>query len=239
MKFALMLLPLFMFFNINAHAFKFSPMTTSIDLSTKKNSTIFFLENDTTEPIAITAKVLKRKMNIEGEENNEEVQSEFSLYPPQLIIPPNEKRSVKVTWNNKYEISSEEAYRLVAEQMPISLEQNKKDKANIKVLLRYVAALYVTKNSFESDIKLKKIERKNNNLILLVENKGLKHQILANLKIIVTNGKTKTNLSLEELAGMGGENVLAQSERAFVFPDTGKFKSLLETSNVKFEFENN
>lgn len=239
MKLSLFLFLLVMSVSWKAHAFKFSPMTAEIEPSTKKNSTIFFLENDTSQSIAVTAKVLKRRINIDGEEINDEVEKEFNLYPPQLIIPPNEKRSVKVTWNNISELKSEESFRLVAEQLPIDLTQDKKEKANIKVLLRYMAALYVTSDKFNSAVQLKSIETKNNQVRLLLENSGLKHQILANLNLKVLNGATETVFSGDELKGMSGENILANSQRAFVFPNKGKFKNILESSKIKLEFENN
>ena len=223
-------------FSLNSYAFKFSPMSTSVGVAPGKNSTLFYLENDSDKPIAITASLLKREMSIEGVEANKKIDGELMVYPSQLIIPPNEKRSVKVTWVGKTIPASELSYRLVAEQLPIELEKNKNEKASIKVLLRYVAALYVEAEDYKSEVNLKKISVDDKNVSFLMSNEGKKHQILANLKIKVS-GKKDVELTPEDLKGMTGENILGNSERVFRFPKNGKFKDIQSTDKVKISFD--
>ena len=211
-------------------------MSTSIGVKDKKNATLFYLENDSDQPIAVTTSVLKREMNIEGVETNKKIGDEITVYPTQLIIPPNEKRSVKVTWVGKTIPTSEAAYRLVAEQLPIELDKNKKQKASIKVLLRYVAALYVEPEDFSSDVTLKKMDVDDKGVAFTISNAGKKHQVLADLTLKVS-GKKDFSIEGEELKGMSGENVLAQSERIFRFPKSGKFKDIHPTDKVKINFE--
>jgi fimbrial chaperone protein len=222
--------------SLNTYAFKFSPMSTSIGIAPSKNSTLFYLENDSDQPIAVTASLLKREMNVEGVETNKKIDGELMVYPSQLIIPPNEKRSVKVTWTGKTAPTAEIAYRLVAEQLPIELDKNKKQKASIKVLLRYVAALYVEAEDFSSDVTLKKMDVDDKNVSFLINNAGKKHQILANMTMKVS-GKKDIELTSEDLKGMTGENVLGVSERVFRFPKTGKFKEIQSTDKVKINFD--
>lgn len=211
-------------------------MSTSIGVKDKTNSTLFYLENDSDQPIAVTASVLKREINADGVETNQKTEGEITVYPSQLIIPPNEKRSVKVTWVGRVVPTSEAAYRLVAEQLPIELDKNKKQKASIKVLLRYVAALYVEPESFSSEVSLKKMEMDEKSIAFFVANTGKKHQVLANLTLQVT-GKKSFSIGSDELKNMSGENVLALSERVFRFPRTGKFKDIQSTDKVKIQFE--
>ncbi len=236
MKRNILLTILTLLISFNTHAFKFSPMSTSIGVQDKKNSTLFYLENDSDQPIAVTASVVRREMSIEGVETNKKVDDEVTVYPNQLIIPPNEKRSVKVTWVGKKAPSSELAYRLIAEQLPIDLDKNKKQKASIKVLLRYVAALYVEPEDFASEISLKKMQINDKQVAFLVANNGKKHQVLSNLSLYVT-GKKNFSIEGDELKGMTGENVLALSQRIFRFPKTGKFADIQPNDKVKINFE--
>lgn len=236
MKRDIYLFLLCLFISFNSYAFKFSPMSTSVGTKEKTNSTLFYLENDSDQPIAVTASVLKREMSVEGVETNKKISNEFTVYPTQLIIPPNEKRSVKVTWAGKTALEKEEAYRLVAEQLPIELDKNKKKKASIKVLLRYVAALYVEPEGLSSEVELKKLEVDDKDVILTIENKGKKHQVLADLTLKFS-GKKDIVLEGDELKGMTGENILAQSERIFRFPKAGKFKDIQATDKVKINFD--
>ena len=224
------------FISLNSYAFKFSPMSTSIGIKGPKNSVLFYLENDSDQPIAVTASLVKRQMNIEGVETNDLVGDELLVYPTQLIIPPNEKRSVKVTWVGKSAPTSEQAYRLIAEQLPIDLEKNKNQKSSIKVLLRYVAALYVEPDDLKSEVSVKKIEVSDKNVAFFMENKGKKHQVLSNLEMKIS-GKKTIEFSRDELKGMTGENILAQSERVFRFPKEGKFKEIQASDKVKINFE--
>ena len=210
-------------------------MSTSVGVKPKTNSTLFFLENDSDQPIAVMTTLLKREMNIEGVETNKPILDELTIYPSQLIIPANEKRSVKVTWVGKSTPDTEQAYRLVAEQLPIELNKEKKKKASIKVLLRYVAALYVEPEKLSSEVSLKKLEVDDKNVSFLVTNKGKKHQVLSNLKLKVL-GKSM-ELDSQDLQGMSGENILALSDRVFHFPKNGKFKSIHSTDMVKINFE--
>jgi fimbrial chaperone protein len=222
--------------SLNTYAFKFSPMSTSIGIAPSKNSTLFYLENDSDQPIAVTASLLKREMDVDGVEANKKIDGELMVYPSQLIIPPNEKRSVKVTWVGKTPPTAELAYRLVAEQLPIELDKNKKQKASIKVLLRYVAALYVQAEDYNSDVSLKKIDIDDKNISFLISNTGKKHQVLANMSMKVS-GKKEIELTSEDLKGMTGENVLGTSERIFHFPKNGKFKDIQSTDKVKINFD--
>jgi len=238
MKRNILLLFFSFFLSLNSYAFKFSPMSTSIGVSENKNSTLFYLENDSDQPIAVTATLLKREIDREGVESNPKVGDEFSLYPSQLIIPPNEKRSVKVTWIGKTVPASELSYRLVAEQLPIDLDKNKKQKASIKVLLRYVAALYVTPEDYQAEVVLKKMEIDEKHVSFLIANTGRSHQVLSNLFIKVkVASKKDIELNSEDLKGMSGENVLALSERLFRFPRNGKFKDIQTTDKVTIDFE--
>lgn len=223
-------------FSLNAFAFKFSPMSTTISTSEKLKSTLFYLENDSDQPIAVTASVLKREMNSSGVETNHPIGNELSVYPSQLIIPANEKRSVKVTWTGSGGPAIEQAYRLVAEQLPIELDKSKKQKASIKVLLRYIAALYVATDDFNSEVSIKKLEVNDKTVNFLISNTGKKHQVLSNLSL-KSSGKKNIEINNDDLKGMSGENILAMSERLFSFPRTGKFSDIQPSDKVKLYFE--
>lgn len=232
------IIALCLFFQMSvAHAFKFSPMSASIDTADKKQSILFYLENDSSESIAVVTKVMTREMGEDGKEINKDVKNEISVYPTQLIIAPNEKKSIKVMWQGPQKIDQEQAYRLIAEQLPIDISKDAKNKGNIKVLLRYVGALYVSNDKLASDIHVKELIVTKKNVTFVVENKGNKHQILSNLFLKIKGSKKEILLKSEELQGMTGENVLAKSIRRFTFKKTGNFSSLSSTSNVVVNFD--
>ena len=243
MKTVLLFLSLFVFniiFCSSSFAFKFSPMSSTLGTKGSSTSSLYYLENDSDQPIAIQVSLSKREMDLNGVESNPKIEDELSMYPSQLIIPPNEKRSVKVTWLGKSTPLKEQAYRITAEQLPIELDNQKNKKASIKVLLRYVAALYVSAEEFSPDIKMVEMKFSNKKQIsFLFENSGKKHQVLANLNLTFSNEKSKKNILLtpEELKGMSGENILAQSKRQFLFSKAGKFQDINPEDKVSISFD--
>ncbi|MDO9183676.1 MAG: fimbria/pilus periplasmic chaperone [Bacteriovorax sp.] len=214
-------------------------MSSSIGTKADEASSLYYLENDSEQPIAVQVSLARREMDLNGIETNPKINNELSVYPSQLIIPPNEKRSVKVAWVGKDKPTKELAYRLIAEQLPIDLERNKNKKASIKVLLRYVAALYVKDDVFNSDVILKNISKDNKQVSIEFENCGKKHQVLANLNLKFSDEKKKKEIifTADELRGMTGENILAESKRVFVFPKVGKFAEINSNDKVKISFD--
>ena len=227
-------------FSTYSYAFKFSPMSFTLGIKGANTNTLYYLENDSDQPIAIQVSLSKREMDLNGIESNPPIENELSIYPTQLIIPPNEKRSVKVAWIGKAIPPKELAYRITAEQLPIELESQKNKKASIKVLLRYVAALYVSSDDFNSEVKMQdmKINEKKQ-ITLLLENAGKRHQVLANLNLKFSNDKLKKVILInaEDLKGMTGENILAESKRQFLFPKTGKFQEIDSDYKVSVHFD--
>lgn len=239
MKLRLYILFLALFFSLNSYAFKFSPMSASIGTKSKNNSALFYMENDSDQPIAVQVSAAKREMDQNGIETNTKAGAEVSIFPTQLIIPPNEKRSVKISWTGKENLDQEIPYRLIAEQLPIDLEKNKNKKASIKVLLRYMAALYISNEDFTSDVKFNGMKKADGKISFEFENSGKKHQVLANLHLKISDEKRKKEIELgpENLKGMTGENILPMSKRHFVLPREGKLNDVDVNSKVKISFD--
>lgn len=226
------------FLTLHIFAFKFSPMSQTL-VSEKEKNSVFTLENDSNEPIAIQMMVTKRSMDINGKENQEEEKEKLSIYPDQLIVPAGEKRSVKVVWENtdKSKLQTEEAYRVIAEQLPIDIAKNKKKGANIKVLLRYVAAFYVTSEKFDSKVDISKVEVNQNEVKFTVENAGNAHQVLTKLTLNFKTGDKAIEISSDQLKGMAGENILANSKRIFTFPKKDVFNQIESGQKMVMSFE--
>lgn len=239
MKHSTLLVFFSLIFSLNSYAFKFTPMTITIGIKPNNNSSLFYLENDSDQPIAVQVSLGQRIMDINGVESSSKISSELMLYPSQLIIPANEKRSVKVSWSGKDIPTKELAYRLIAEQLPIDLEKNKNKKASIKVLLKYIAALYVSSDDFSSNISINEVKTVDKKVMIQIANSGKRHQVLANLNLKFINDKNKQEIlfKAEDLIGMSGENILADSKRIFSFPAIGKLSEINSTDKVKISFD--
>ena len=225
-------------FSTQVFAFKFTPMSVSISANEGDRHTIVYLENDSSSPIAIQMTLAKRVMNQYGEETYPEENNELSIYPAQLIIPPYEKRSVKVSYNGPKTIEAEKAFRIIAEQLPIEVEKTKKKKTNVKILLRYIAALYIDNDNTQSQIELSKFETSKNDITFYVKNSGTKHQVLSNLKLRISKKNEKAfEINSVDLKNFSGENVLANQERIFKLPLNNELKKITKDHLVELKFE--
>lgn len=194
--------------------FTFSPMSQSIDLGEKQKGTQFLLENDGETKMAVELTVKERKMDEQGVETQVDTK-EISIFPPQVIIPPKEKRTIRVTWNGQGALDSERSFRVIAEQLGLKVDDKTKNKSGIQMLMKYVAALYVTPDDAASKISIESHASDGKELVLQIVNAGNKHQILGDPTLTFEEKDKKVQIKAQDLKGLAGENVLANSKRVF------------------------
>lgn len=196
-------------------SFAFSPMSQTIELGEGVKQVQYLVDNSTNEPMAVEISLRER---IQKEDGTEETPATKALaaFPPQLIVPPKEKRSVRVTFIGA-KPTQEQAYRVIAEQLPLDVDGKKRKGSGIKMLLKYVAALYVNPGETSAKLVVKVLES-TPQLKLLVENAGTMHAPLTRPTLTLTAKEKKVVLKGEQLKGLAGENVLAGSKRVFTIP---------------------
>ena len=197
------------------YSFTFSPMSQSIDLSENQKGTQYLIENSTSEPMAVELSVQERSMDSKGEETLTDTK-EMMILPPQMIVPPGDKRTVRVNWIGKEAPKSEKNFRVIAEQLDLDVNQKPKKKGGVKMLLKYMATLYLTPKDADAKISIPEFTSTEKDLKLVIENTGNKHKILQSPKIIFEHDGKKTEFHSSDLKGVAGENVLGNSKREFV-----------------------
>lgn len=197
-------------------SFKFSPMSAVIQLKGNERATQFVIENENAEPMAVEFSVRGRVPDESGNEENPEV-SELTIFPPQLIVPPREKRTVRVSWKGSKDLKSEKAFRVIAEQLPLNVDQQETKGSGIRMLMKYVAALYVAPANAKPEVKVS-YQLESKELALKVENQGTSHVILKNPQLRFKKGERTWSLGPDELRPLVGENVLANHTRVFRVP---------------------
>ena len=225
--------PLFLvlLFSSDILAFQLNPMSATIDLGENKKSFNFVIENESNQPLPVQISLFQRQVKENGEDVLLET-NELSAFPDQLIIPAEQKRSVKVTWTgNEKEVKVEKAFRFVAEQLPLNLKKGE-EKSGVKMLLKYVASLYVTPKGSKSDVSCSYSE-----LQLRCENRGNKHQLLFFKSLSLADNKTTIKFSEDDLKKLNGENTLALSKRDFNLSFKKEIKNLKTPVKVNYKFE--
>ncbi len=219
-------------FTLNVYAFRLDPMSATIELKDGQTHFNFVLQNETTKPVPVQISVFARDVKESGEDVLTDT-DEISIFPDQIIIPPEQKRSVKVVWSgNTKNLKVEKAFRFVAEQLPVDLKKNKKEAAGIKMLLKYLAALYVNPEGTESDVKCELVEAN-----LVCQNSGTKHQIVVFKSLLLENGSNKVSFEKDDLKKISGENILPGKKRIFSLSFKDDIKKLKGSGKVTAKFE--
>lgn len=224
---------------INAMAFKLSPMVVNFHPSGSKATQVLTLENNANEKVPVQIEVFARSIDAKGEEIRKPTE-EFNVYPEQVVLLPNEKRNVRVTYTGDNKQTLEQAYRIVATQIPVEFkERNAKAqtaKSNLNFLIQYVASAYVVPANVAPQIVIKETKISSaKKLSVTIVNEGTAHKVLKAKTLKVYSGKDKL-IEVEKPAELDAVNFLAKNERTIIFTLPKEIKTE-KAADLKAEFE--
>ena len=208
---------------VAGHGFTLTPMSAT--LAPKGNGAVqnFRVENDSSNRVAFEITLLTRDMDADGNETNQPAAGLFTIFPPQGTIPPGKSQTVRLVWKGTPDPTNELAFRLVAEELPVNFAPEK-NKAQIKVLLRYMAAVYVSPRNAKPHLQVASFTRNATNAyVMTITNSGTAHQSLVEPTLALTDAQgRKLGVPAEALSPIAGQNVLAGHTRRFALtlPDT-------------------
>ncbi|MEC4593871.1 MULTISPECIES: fimbrial biogenesis chaperone [Nitrospirillum] len=206
-------------------SFRLIPIEMDMEPSGRGATQIFRVENDGKDPVAIDVKVMARGMDQDGQDVLTDAEDSFAIVPEQIILQPGENQSIRVQWSGDPKPAKELPFRLVAEQLPIDLGGTPVQGGQVKLLVKYVASLYVVPEGAKPKLTVVSAGPKpatapatGTVMEVVVRNDGTSRQVMRDLEVTAqVNGKTVT-LRKEQLTGMVGENVLAGVTRRFHIP---------------------
>ena len=199
----------------------------------------FRIENPTDEPVAVQISILKRSMDIDGNETYVPADSDFTVYPPQTVLRPKQSQTIRVMWLGKVKPAKELNYRILAEQLPVNLSKETKPGAKVNIMLRYLGTIYIVPKGAKSRLVLDSVTQEKTtdnktNLVITLQNQGTAHALLKDLKLQLTADDKTIELPAEALKGIAAENVLSQQKRRFIIPCPEGFEG--RPVQVKYEF---
>jgi len=227
--------------------FTFAPVIAELAPSGPKSSGAFTLRNQTEERTPVMISIVHRDPASDGKEEYKEtpdIDDMFQIYPSQLILGPNDLRTVRISWIGNPNLKSELAFRMIAEELPFSMESeaksNKKVQAEIKIATRYIGSLYVTPPDAAPALEMiakpidPALKIENAKLQLEITNTGTRHIMLNGIKIKVSAASgAAIEISEEDHKPIRGENLLAGKMRRFYI----KGPSQLPAGPYKVTFE--
>lgn len=200
--------------------FSIQPITREFRPSGAESSQVFQLYNPEDRAVAIELSVLTREQQSDGSETREPADDLFTIFPARVVLEPEERRSVRVRWQGSEELEQEQAYRLLAEQLPVDFDQNGAESETeggvINIMFRYLAAIYITPPGVEPDIRAEVDRQENGRVWVAVRNRGDAHRILEDLSLTLelSDGSTE-EYPPEALEDLAGHNLLAGSSRIY------------------------
>jgi fimbrial chaperone protein len=201
-----------------AQAFRLIPIEMEFEPQGRGATQIFRLENDSAEPVAVELTMMGRRMTETGEDQLDDASDRFVIFPEQVVLQPNQSQSVRVQWIGPTTPERELAFRMVAEQLPVDLGRAPPQGGQVRLLVRYVASVYITPPGAKPDLGVTAVAPQGKQLAVTVSNRGTARQILRDPTLTVQTADKSVPLRGDQLAGLAGENVLAGGTRRFLIP---------------------
>ena len=207
-------------------AFKIEPISRTFTPTGSNSTQSYELIGDKSEPEAVEMSVVKRKMDLDGKETHEPADDDFLIYPPQIIIKPNTRQTVRVTWLGDPNPQQEIAYRLISRQVPINLKKPELGKPNqttgkVQVLLTYMGSLYVRPADVQAKVVVDSVivqnDKGKSTIALLLDNQGSARANFKTFSLNLTSGGKTVILKPEQIEAIKSQTILAKSKRRFVF----------------------
>lgn len=202
--------------SFQASALQMNPLSVVLKPSGGGTKQSFRVTNESNKPIAVQFSVTTRQQ-INNKEVRKPADKDFMIYPPQTIIPARTTQKVRIEWLGTGSVSHEQAYRLIAEQVYVSLDD--KESTGVKMLMTLVGALYVQPSNTRSNLQVKALQAQGNKLAVTVANSGNRHQLMRFATLTLRNGSKVISLKgKHQLAGLEGNNVLGGATKRFYIP---------------------
>lgn len=211
-----------------ALAFKLEPISRVFEPAGAGATQSYQVINDSAEQIAVELSMAERKISLEGQETTESADDDFLVYPSQIVLPPQGVQSVRVTWLGNPNPEKELAYRIIAEQLPINLNNPEESQAEttsgaVKVMFRYMGSVYIRPKNAESKVVLNGITHEkgtdgNDRLVITFDNQGTRRAVLSELNLNLTSQGSQLTLKPEQLEGVNNGVILAGNQRRFSMP---------------------
>lgn len=205
-----------------AGAYKFTPIHAQLTPSGPGASTSFTASNPHSVPVAIELEVVERRLDATGAEHRQPEPDDFLVVPPQLVLMPKQSQTVRVQWLGPPQLEREQAYRLLAKQVPVSLEEES-EGAQIDVNYNYEITLYVTPPGGRPDVQVEAVEAitgaEGRQLRLTLRNHGRQRGILERPVLELKRpGGEPVLIEGPEAAPLAGQNIFPGALRHVSLP---------------------
>ncbi len=220
-----------------ASGFDLSPMEQDFAARPDQATRTFYVTNDASTNVAVQLRTVARSSRPDGSEVRTP-SNDFVIYPQQVMLGPNEKRAVRVTYRGSKPTQRELSYRLVAEQLPVNVEAVESGSVRIKYLMTFVASIYVVPEGAQPRVAVESMSSVNSDqgplLQINLVNNGGRHKILKGLTMTLRSGQTQVALGAETLKSLDTLNLLAGEKVSVGVPYPANLPQGPVTADLQF-----
>jgi len=215
---------------LSVSALQMNPLSLVLKPSGGGSKQSVTVSNESNKPIAVQLSITTRKQ-VGNKEERTPADNLFNIYPPQMIIPARSTQKVRIEWLGPGNLPRENAYRLIAEQVFVSLDN--KNQTGVKMLMTLVGALYVQPNGMKSNLSVTNVKRHGNQLAVTVANSGNRHRLMKYANLYLRNAGQTIALKGKQLLGLDGNNVLGGATKRFFIPLPKGYRDGVWTAQLK------
>lgn len=208
-------------------AFRLTPMVQEFSPAGQGTRQTFTVINNENRPIAVRIEFAHRDIDIHGNETLEDASGKFSAFPPQMVVQPDSRQVVRVQWRGEPSVEKEQAYRLIARQLPVEFDREQQEGVSLNIMFVYQASVYVSPPEEQVDVVIEDVERTvdeegNPLLSLELNNRGNVRTVIDDPSVTIrsTQNGTSEEITLQgaQLGPLSGVNVLAGNRRIVSVP---------------------
>jgi fimbrial chaperone protein len=209
----------------DADAYKLEPISRVFAPSGSNSSQSFELTNSSSERVAVMISFATLELDADHKESNRPADDDFLVYPAQILLPPNGRQTVRVTWLGSPTPASELAYRIIAQQVPIELldkTARPTPTGQLKVLVTYRGSLYIRPAAaaprIVADSATVVEDAGRARLVVTLRNAGSAVGLLKSCSLRVQTASAAFDVPVANMSEMTNSRILARHVRRYRLP---------------------
>ena len=210
-----------------SHAYQLQPISRVFAPAGSKATQSFDVINDSAERIAVTVSFVTLERDESYVETNRDADDDFLAYPPQMILAPHGRQTVRVSWLGTPIPARELVYRIVVTQVPVELlDHSKADPGaagSMRIMITYRGTLLIRPAKAIPAVQVRNAEPSvvdgKRGLAIVLENTGSAVGLVKDCSIALVSGAgSPVTIPPPALAVLHNTRVLAGGKRRYLVP---------------------
>lgn len=155
----------------DAEAFRVSPLVLTLEPEGVRSAETFQVENTLARPLAVEITIFERAYGERGEELRRPADTDFAVFPPQMVIESGELQAVRLQYVGNKKIKVAKNYVVLVTQLPVELEAS--EEAGVQFMFEFGASVTVSPRNAAPAIQVTEFRAVSKSLIeIKIRNDG-------------------------------------------------------------------